>query len=578
MRWITCLVAPLLFATTLAAEDLAPPQPETTTALTARQSVTASQIMVATANPIATETGLAILRAGGSAADAAVAIQMMLNLVEPQSSGLGGGGFVVYWDAAQHRLTTFDGRETAPAAATPDYWLGPDGQPIGFWDAVAGGRSIGVPGTPALMRALHDAHGRLPWADLFQPAITRSEAGFTISPRLADAITEASGQKLADFPATRAYFFHEDGTPRRAGEILRNPELAQTLRLIATQGTAPFYTGPLAANIVDAVRAAPNPGLMTTADLAAYRAIERPAICADYRAWEICGMGPPSSGALTVGQILGILSHSDLTAIGPGPQAAHLFIEASKLAFADRALYMADSDFVPMPVEGLLDPTYLAARARLIDPMTAMPKAKAGSPPWDQTQPLAPDRPRPRQGTSHFVIKDRYGDMISATTTIETGFGSRVMVDGFLLNNEMTDFSFRPEEDGKPVANRVEGGKRPRSSMAPTIVLKNDTPVLLIGSPGGANIIPYVAQSLIGILDWGLDPQVAIDMPHVVNRNGDTEVEEGEGAAAMIAALTLRGQQAKTANLNSGLQAIQIDGPTLRGAADKRREGLVLGD
>ncbi len=551
------------------------PQPENTSAIATRQSVTASDFMIATANPIATQTGFDILQAGGSAADAAVAVQMVLNLVEPQSSGIGGGGFVVHWDAGTRTLTTFDGRETAPAAVTPDYWLDANGKPMEFETAVAGGRSVGVPGTLALMDLLHRREGRLPWADLFQPAIDLAEKGFEISPRLAAAIADATD--LGQFPTAAAYFFHPDGTPRPAGELLKNPDLARTLRLIAKDGIAAFYTGPIAADIAAAVTSASNPGVMTTADIAAYRAVERPAICMTYRVWRICGMGPPSSGMLTVGQTLGILSHFDLTAIGPTPQAMHLFIEASKLAFADRARYMADADFVPMPTEGLLDPAYLASRAALIDPLHAMGKATAGSPPWDNPLIESSDRPRPRRGTTQFVIVDRFGDMISATTTIETGMGSRVMVDGFLLNNELTDFSFLPEENGAPVANRIEPGKRPRSSMAPTIVLHDDKPVLLIGSPGGANIIPYVAQSLIGILDWGMDPQIAIDMPHIVNRNGDTQVEEGPEAAAMIAALATRGQTAEPANLNSGLQAIRIDGTTLIGAADKRREGLVLG-
>ncbi len=556
------------------AEDLVPP-PEATTAIAARRSVSAGEIMIATANPLASEAGFAVLRSGGSAADAAVAAQMMLNLVEPQSSGIGGGAFIVYWDAETATLTSYDGRETAPAAATPDYWLGSDGAPIPFRQAVAGGRSVGVPGTLKVFELLHAAHGRVPWADLLKPAIDASEAGFPISQRLAAAIAEAPG--LADFPAARDYFFHPDGTPKAEGEILANPAFAATLRIIAAEGAKPFYEGAIGARIVEAVRSAANPGLMTEADLAAYQAKERPPVCLDYRVWEVCGMGPPSSGALTVGQILGILSSFDLTAIGDTPQAAHLFIEASKLAFADRARYMADADFVDMPTDGLLDPGYLAARARLIDPLRGMGVATAGEPPWEHPEELTSDRPRPRKGTSQLVIRDRYGDMVTATTTIETGFGSRVMVDGFLLNNELTDFSFIPEENGLPVANRVEGGKRPRSSMAPTVVFHGGAPVLLTGSPGGANIIPYVAQALIAILDWNLDPQVAIDLPHIVNRNGDTEVEEGPEAAAMISALAARGQVAKPADLNSGLQVIQIDGPLLRGATDKRREGLVLG-
>ncbi len=564
-----------LLAAAASAQD-ATVQPKSTTAIAERALVTATEFMIATAHPTATETGYDILRAGGSAADAAVAVQMMLNLVEPQSSGIGGGAFLLHWDASERALTTYDGRETAPATATPAYWLGADGAPMAFPDVVIGGRSVGVPGTLALMEQVHARHGRLSWADLFIPTIALAEAGFPVSARLAAAIPEAQG--LDAFPATRAYFFDGAGAPKAAGAILANPDFARTLRLIAAEGAQPFYTGVLADDIVAAVRTPANSGELALADLAGYRVIERAPICHDYRAWQVCGMGPPSSGALTVGQILGMLANFDLATPGSNLNADHLFIEASKLAFADRGLWMADADFVKMPTKGLLDPAYLAARAGLIDPGAAMPKAAPGEPPWDEGRLYAPATERPEFGTSHFVIVDRYGDMISATTTIEAGFGSRVMTNGFLLNNELTDFAFEPEADGKPVANRIEAGKRPRSSMAPTIVFEGGEPTLLIGSPGGARIINYVAGALIGILDFDLDPQAAIDRPHIVNRNGDTEVEEGEGSEATIAALTALGQVAEPANLNSGLHAIQIDGDTLRGAADKRREGLVMGE
>jgi len=575
----TSLTALPLILASLASSALAQEtQPEVTTALAERTSIVAEDFMVATAHPLATEAGYDVLAAGGSAADAAVAVQMMLGLVEPQSSGLGGGAFLLYWNAALGELPPFDGRETAPAAADPSYWFGPDGAPMEFWDAVVGGRSAGVPGTPRLMEAVHDRYGRLPWADLFQPAIHTAEAGFEMSRRLADAIVEGQDQRLDVFPDLTAYLFNDDGTPKPEGTLLQNPAYARTLRLLAAEGTAPFYTGAIARDIVAAVRTESNPGMLTLADLADYEVKERPPVCMDYRSYEICGMGPPSSGALTVGQILGILSHWDLGNPGANTDRNHLYIEAAKLAFADRGLYMADSDFVKMPA-GLLDPDYLAGRAELIDPGKAMETASPGEPPWDESRLYAPSADQPEFGTSHFVIVDRYGDMVSATTTIETGFGSRVMVDGFLLNNELTDFSFEAEAEGKAIANRVEGGKRPRSSMAPTIVLENGEPRLLIGSPGGSRIINYVAEALIGILDLGLDPQAAIDRPHLVNRNSaTTEVEEGPGAEATIADLAAFGQNAKAANLNSGLHAILIGDGTLTGAADKRREGLVLGD
>jgi len=568
-------ICALLVAAPALAQD-APTQPESTSAVAERTSVTAREFMIATANPLATEAGHDVLAAGGSAADAAIAVQMVLNLVEPQSSGIGGGGFALYWNAATGTLASFDGRETAPAAAMPDYWLDGAGQPRDFWDAVVGGRSAGVPGTLRLMEALHARYGRLPWGELFEPAIELAVNGFPISQRLAGAIVEAQKHRLDEFPAARSLYVNQDGSPKAAGEILRNPDLARTLRLIAAEGVGPFYEGAIARDIAAAVRTETNPGMLTLEDLATYQVKERPPVCMTYRTYEICGMGPPSSGALTVGQMLGMLLHFDLPAMGPGPEATHLFLEAGKLAFADRGLYMADSDFVEMP-EGLLDPVYLAARAALIDPARAMEAASPGEPPWKKARLRVPDGERPNHGTTHFVIVDRYDDMLTATTTIETNFGSRVVVDGFLLNNELTDFAFVPEADGKSVANRVEGGKRPRSSMSPTMVFREGAPMLLIGSPGGANIIPYIAQALVGILDFGLDPQVAVDSPHVLSRGGPAQVEQGPEAAATIAALDVFGHQAEAANLNSGLQAILIGAELLTGAADKRREGLVMG-
>ncbi|MBA3323767.1 MAG: gamma-glutamyltransferase [Rhodobacteraceae bacterium] len=573
----------LALAATLAPPALAqepPAQPESTTAIAERASVEAGEFMVAAAHPLAAKAGYDVLAAGGSAADAAIAVQVMLGLVEPQSSGLGGGAFLLYWDASEGALTSFDARETAPASAGPDYWLTPDGAATGFWEAVVGGRSVGVPGVPMLLETLHARHGRLPWAGLFQPTIDLAEAGFPVSPRLAAAIVENEPRSLDAFPETRAYFFAEDGAPLAAGALRDTPDFARTLRLIAAEGARPFYEGAIAGDIVAAVRTEANPGELTLADLAAYRVVERAPVCLDYRAWEVCGMGPPSSGGLTVGQILGMLSSFDLGAPGSNLNADHLFLEATKLAFADRGLYMADADFVRMPTAGLLDPDYLASRAALIDPGRATGAATPGEPPWNEGRLYGPDQDRPEHGTSHFVIVDRHGDMVSATTSIETGFGSRVMTNGFLLNNQLTDFAFVPEAEGKPVANRVEGGKRPRSSMAPTVVFEDGAPALLIGSPGGARIIPYVARSLVGILDLGLDPQAAIDRPHLTSQGAGpgVDVEEGPGAAETIAALNALGHEAEAANLNSGLHAIEIEDGVLRGAADKRREGLVLGE
>lgn len=553
-------------------------QPEETLDVAERVSVTAETFMVAAANPLATEAGRAVLEAGGSAADAAVAVQFMLNLVEPQSSGIGGGAFLLYWDASEGKLSTLDGRERAPLAAGSDYFLDDSGEKLGFWDAVVGGRSVGVPGTLMLLEKMHAAHGRTPWADLIAPTITQAEEGFEVSPRLAGAIAGAQERSLDLFPATRAYFFNEDGTPKAEGTLLRNPEFARTLRLISAHGAAPFYTGAIAGDIVAAVRTESNPGILTLEDMAAYTVPERDPICVPYRSYEVCGMGPPTSGGLTVGQILGMLAEFDLAALGPSVEAYHHYIEAAKLAYADRGLYMADADFVEMPTEGLVDPLYLASRAELIDPAAAMESAEPGEPPFKDGSLWAPDTQAERPGTSHFVIVDSYGDMVSMTTTIETGFGSRVMTNGFLLNNELTDFSFAPEADGKPIANRVEGGKRPRSSMSPTIVMQDGAPVLLTGSPGGSRIINYVAKSIIAILDWGMDPQEALDLGHVVNRNGATDLEEGTDAENWAEGLAALGHEVNVRNLNSGLHVIRVTEDGLIGAADGRREGLVLGD
>ncbi len=568
----------LLAALTLPAyaQEVASPQPEATYSVTERESVHASDYMVAAAHPMAAEAGRAVLSAGGSAADAAVAVQMMLNLVEPQSSGIGGGAFMLYWDASAERLKTYDGRETAPYSARPDYWLDVDGTPIKFWDAVIGGRSVGVPGVLRLLEEAHVHHGRLPWETLFEAAILRAEAGFPVSPRLAASIQSAMEKGLDVFPDTKRQFSRADGTPLQEGDRFENRDFARTLRLIAAHGSEPFYRGVLAGDIVAAVRTDDNPGELTMRDLAAYDVLERPPVCAQFRGYEICGMGPPSSGGLTVGQILMLLETSNLGS-GPNLDGYHLITEASRLAFADRALYMSDSDFVIIP-KGLLNPDYITDRAKLINATEASGKAIAGQPPWDESLLLAPDASTDRPGTSHFVIVDSYGDMVSMTTTIETGFGSRILTNGFLLNNELTDFSFIPEKDGKPVANRVEAGKRPRSSMAPTIVLKDGEPVLLIGSPGGSRIIGYVTQSLIGILVWDMDPQQAISLGNVVNRNGATDLEENTEAAGMELPLSARGHQINVRNLNSGLHAIQITPDGLIGAADPRREGVALGD
>jgi gamma-glutamyltranspeptidase/glutathione hydrolase len=554
--------------------------PEKASGTAEKHLVTAHHHMVVAANPLAAEAGLKVLRAGGNAADALVAVQAVLGLVEPQSSGLGGGAFLVWYDAKEKKLVTFDGRETAPAEVTPSLFLDADGKPLPFFDAVVGGRSVGTPGTVRLLEAAHRKYGARDWKDLFDQAIELAEKGFAVSPRLHNEIAEDMG-RLDKQTAARAYFYDSEGKPLAVGAMLRNPAYAETLRAIASGGADAFYTGKIAEDIVAAVHAHPtNPGHLGLQDLAAYRAKERPAVCAPYRGYEVCGMGPPSSGALTIGQILGMISGFDLPTLGPGdPESWRIIGDATRLAFADRGRYMADSDFVPMP-KGLLDPDYLKSRAALLRRPTALPKddVKPGEPPWDKAELRIDGLSYPEHGTSHFVIIDDAGNIASMTTTVESAFGSRQMVDGFLLNNELTDFTFAPVKDGHAVANRVEPGKRPRSSMAPTIVLKDGRPVIAIGSPGGSNIISYVAEALIAMIDWKIDVQQAVSLPHFVNRFGTYDLEAGTKAADMAKDLQALGYETKVGDQNSGLHGIEITPAGIEGGADPRREGVALGD
>jgi len=544
----------------------------------AGRPVAAKEWMVVAANPLAVEAGAKILRKGGSAADAMVAVQAVLGLVEPQSSGLGGGAFLVWYDGASGEVTTLDGRETAPLAATPQLFQDADGRPLSFYDAVVGGRSVGVPGTPALLKAAHERWGRADWAGLFTDAIRLAQEGFAVSPRLAKLVARDAG-RLGRFAPTRAYFL-PGGVPLKAGETLRNPAYADSLRLLAQNGPAPFYTGEIARDIVDTVRAAPgNPGLLAPIDLAIYQVRERPPVCAPYRGYRVCGMGPPSSGGLTVGQIMGLLAPYDLAKLGPDSvEAWRLIGDASRLAFADRGRYMADSDFVPVPVRGLIDPAYLARRAELLRRASALPEVAPGKPDFDHALNRADGDTIEFPSTSHISIVDRYGNALSMTTTIENGFGSRLMVRGFLLNNELTDFSFRSQRDGVPVANRVEPGKRPRSSMAPTIVLEHGRPVLVLGSPGGSRIIGYVAKTIIAWTDWGMDVQRAVGLPHLVNRFGPYDIEAGKVGKSLAAGLAEIGFEVGDRALNSGLHAISLGAEGLRGGADPRREGVAVGE
>lgn len=585
MTTTTSIVRALGFGATLmlmaqgtaAIAQQAPSQPEAATGRTAKTYGYAGSFMVAAANPLAAEAGREILRAGGSAVDAAIAVQLVLNLVEPQSSGIGGGAFMLHWSQAEKRLVTLDGRETAPAAARPDRFIGLDGKPLAFMAAVVGGRSVGVPGTVRLMEDAHKRWGKLPWARNFEPAIRLAEAGFAVSPRLNGLLT---GEKALRNDARASAYFYDGETPRPVGHLLKSPAFAETLKAIASGGAAAFYSGRIADDIVATVTGhAGNPGDITLADLAAYKVVEREPVCGPYRVYRVCGMGAPSSGGVAVLQILGALQGHDLARLGPGPDAAHLIAEAGRLAYADRARYLADPAFVPVPQAGLIDEAYIRDRAKLIAPDTSMGRAKAGEPPMRRAF-LHAGSEGIENGTSHISIIDRDGNAVAMTTTIEDGFGARLMTaGGFLLNNELTDFSFQPEEDGKPVANRVEPGKRPRSSMAPTLVFDRfDRLYVVAGSPGGSLIINYVAKTLIGLLDWRLDPQQAVDLGNFGSRNGPTELEQGSEAAGWAEALKAKGHEVRAIPMTSGTQAIIVSPIGYVGGADGRREGVAIGD
>jgi gamma-glutamyltranspeptidase/glutathione hydrolase len=566
-----------LLATQMAIAQPQAPAPEAATGRATKTLGTAQRFMAAAANPLAATAGRDILRAGGSATDAAIAIQLVLNLVEPQSSGIGGGAFFVHWDEAGRKVTTLDGRETAPAAARPDRFV-KDGKPMPFKEAVVGGRSVGVPGTLKLLEEAHRRWGKLPWADVVSPALKLAEEGFAISPRLNGLL--AGEKDLAKNALAAAYFYEPDGKAKAVGTVLKNPAFAVTLRAVAAQGSEAFYKGAIAEDIVATVAGhATNPGDITLADLAAYKVEEREAVCGAYRIWRLCGMGPPSSGAVALQQMLGVLEGQDLRRMGPGADAAHWFTEAGRLAFADRALYLADPAFISVPVRGLIDRDYIRSRAGQISPERSMGRAKPGDPPHRRAQLLAPSDGI-ENGTSHISVVDADGNAVAMTTTIEDGFGSRLMTKGgFLLNNELTDFNFAPEEDGKPVANRVEPGKRPRSSMAPTLVFDAFGRLhAVVGSPGGSQIIGYVAKTLVALLDWKMDPQQAVDFGNFGSRNGPTELEKGTEAEAWKAALEAKGHEVRLLEMTSGTQAIVKTPEGFLGGADGRREGVAIGD
>lgn len=564
-----------------------PHAPERATGYTEKSGKTARKFMVATANPLATEAGYHVLKAGGSAVDAAIAVQMVLTLVEPQSSGIGGGAFLMHFDGKT--VKAFDGRETAPAAADERLFQDAQGKAVGFYDGVVGGRSVGVPGVLRMLEMAHQQYGRLPWASLITPAIKLAEEGFPVSPRLSAMLK--TEPHLKKDPVAAAYFYDKEGNPRPVGHLLKNIELAAVLREIASGGADAFYRGQIARDIEAKVRTHPaNPGTLRAGDLVAYQAKVRTPICTDYKSWTVCGMPPPSSGGIAVAQMLGMLEVKNIRPYAPvdgmpTAEAIHLFSEAGRLAYADRARYVADTDFVPLPggsADALLDPQYLASRAALIGERS-MGVAKAGVPSSTriaQGLDTSPELP----STSHISIVDSAGNAASMTTTIEDAFGSRQMVRGFLLNNQLTDFSFDAADVNGPIANRVQPGKRPRSSMAPTLVFDKTTKKLVMstGSPGGSAIINYVAKVLVGTMDWGLNVQQAISLPNFGSRNGPTELEQGRISEVVVEQLKAKGHNVRVMEQTSGLQGIMrmnIHGEEMwLGGADPRREGEVMGD
>lgn len=553
-----------------------PSQPESSTGHILKAEARGRLFMAVTANPLATDAAVEILHAGGTAADAAVAAQLVLNLVEPQSSGLGGGGFLLYHDVRQNKLRAYDGRETAPAAARPERFLGADGKPLPFYEAAVGGRSVGVPGLPALLDLVYRNHGRTLWPKLFAPALRLAVEGFPLSPRLHKLLAE--DRFLRDDPAARRLYYEADGRPKPVGAKIVNRAYGFVLLALAQHGTKIFYEGPIARDIAAAVRNhARNPGDLSETDMAAYRPLEREPVCGErLGGYRVCGMPPPSSGGVAVLQML-TFAEGLAGQLPQSPDSVHRFAESGRLTFADRARYMADPAFSDVPVKALLDPAYLAARAQLIRVEASMGRATAGE--LSSKQSLGEDAAAELPATTHLSIVDSEGNAVSLTSSIEAAFGSRIMVHGFLLNNQLTDFSFRPEEGGKPVANRVEAGKRPLSSMAPTVVYdKAGRVAVVLGSPGGSQIINYVAKTVLALLAWNLTPGEAVALPHFGSRNGPTELERGTDAERLRPALEKLGHAVTIHDMTSGLSVVARRGNEWIGAADPRREGAARGE
>jgi gamma-glutamyltranspeptidase/glutathione hydrolase len=551
-----------------------PVQPEAESGFAPRPSSVSNGFMAVTANAYATDAAVEILQLGGNALDAAIAAQWVLNLVEPQSSGIGGGGFMLHWDAARRRVSAWDGRETAPRSASADFARRPDGSQATFSELLATGKAVGVPGLVAMLEAAHRHHGKLTWERLLRPAIRLAENGFAVSPRLHGLLRD--DRLLRDDPAARALYYRANGDARPVGEIMRNPELATTFRAMADLGASDFYSGKGADRIAAAV--ARRGGALTAADLHDYRPLQRNAVCGPYREWRICGMPPPSSGGVGVLQLLGLLERTGPPHADPAnAEAAHLFAEAGRLVYADRARYLADPDFVAVPQHALLEPRYLKRRARLIDERNSMGVASPGELParYSQADDDAPELP----ATTHLSIVDRAGNAVALTSSIESAFGSRIQVDGFLLNNQLTDFSLAAEREGKPVANRLQPGKRPLSSMAPTLVFDAQGRLhAVLGSPGGSRIINYVARTLVALLDGKYEPAAALAMAHAGNRNAATEIERGRGSEELVRELERRGHTVQRVDMTSGLHLIMRAGNHGVGAVDPRREGSARGD
>jgi gamma-glutamyltranspeptidase/glutathione hydrolase len=551
-------------------------EPEAATGLTQQQLISSKHAMVAAAHPLAVAAGQRLLAKGGSAIDAAIATQLMLGLVEPQSSGIGGGAFILHWHKAGQRLTSFDGRETAPATAT-DQLFTENGKTLDWRLAYVGGKSVGVPGVLKALALAHQQYGRLPWQALFDDAITAAEQGFNVSPRMAHHLTMGWNEGVKTLAPAKDYFYPK-GQALAAEQQITNPEYAALLRAIAKEGVSAFYQGANAEALVNTVRqAATNPGRLSLDDLANYQAIEREVLCQAYRQYQVCGMAPPSSGGIAVLQMLGILSAFELNKLAPNSvEAVHLLSQAARLAFVDRERYLADTDFSPVPVAGMLDSNYLAARAALISPQRNLAVVSAGQP--EGAMPLADVAAIEFENTSHLSVVDQYGNAVSMTTSIENVFGSGLMVNGYLLNNQLTDFSLSASVEGKLVANRVEGSKRPRSSMAPMMVFDNNNNLkLLTGSPGGSRIINYVLQNLVAVLDWQLNLEQAVNLPRFTHRNDYLALEAGTPLTALKPVLEAMGYQVRIQDLNSGIHAIEVKANTLEGVADPRREGTAAG-